>query len=100
MVDRKRIGILITWGIISFMIFGGLCYYHELTHQAIYDAYGINSTIDVGFKEMTTTPESGLMDHDEYAAMEAMHAITEIVSYQYGAIFFMQMAILLLVLLK
>lgn len=64
---------------------------HELTHQKIYSAYGIESSYEITLFDIEhsglTTPEETTMPLDEYRQMESLHAINELVSYQYNVMF-------------
>jgi hypothetical protein len=54
---------------------------HERVHQNIYNAYGVNSTIEVSYLGGMTCPTGGEVSREDYRAMETSHNINDTFGY-------------------
>lgn len=62
-------------------------YEHEKVHQKIFQAYGVKSEIEFNLLSARTVSEPITLSQEERRQMNSMHAVNEMVSYQFGVMY-------------
>ena len=71
---------------------------HEMVHQKIFEYHGINSTIYYDFLSAYTYPTEPIPD-DKYDIVMSLHAVNEMVNYQYSILFGLQCVTMFMIVL-